>query len=56
MVLWIACGLTAFIFQYNVVCLDVPFHVYPSVIGVCHRIGNGIEKLHLGIVRVGISS
>ena len=51
-VLRIACGLTAFILQYNVVCLDVPFHVCPSVVGVCHGIGNGIDKLHLGIVRI----
>ena len=32
MVLWIACGLTAFIFQHNVVCLDVPFHICPSAV------------------------
>ena len=51
-VLWIACGLTAFIFQHNVVCLDIPFHICPSVVGVCHRIGNRIDKLHLGIVRI----
>ena len=50
--LWISCGLTAFIFQHNVVCLDVPFHICPSVVGVCHRIGNRIDKLHLGIVRI----
>ena len=48
----IACGLTAFIYQHNVVCLDVPFHICPSVVGVCHRIGNRIDKLHLCIVRV----
>ena len=51
-VLWIACGLTAFIFQHNVVCLDIPFHISPSIVGVCHRIGNRIDKLHLGIVRI----
>ena len=51
-VLRIACGLTAFIFQHNVVCLDVPLHVCPSVVSVCHRIGNRIDKLHLCIVRV----
>ena len=50
--LWISCGLTAFIFQYNVVCLDVPFHICPSVVGVCHGVGNRIDKLHLGIVRI----
>lgn len=42
-VLWIACGLTAFIFQHNVVCLDIPFHISPSIVGVCHRIGNRID-------------
>ena len=51
-VLRIACGLTAFIFQYNVVCLDVPLHICPSVVGVCHGIGNRVDKLHLGIVRI----
>ena len=52
MVLWIACELTAFIFQHNVVCLDVPLHISPSVVGVRHRIGNWIDKLYLGIVGI----
>ena len=51
-VLRIACGLTAFIFQHNVVCLDVPLHVCPSVVGICYRIGNRIDKIHLSIVRI----
>src|SRR5699024_5515818 len=48
MVLWIACGLTAFIFQHNVVCLDVPFHICPSVVGV-DRKSTRLNSSHVSI-------
>ena len=52
MVLWISRWLIAFVFQHNIVRLDVPVHVRPSVVGVCDGINNRVDKLHFRIVRI----
>lgn len=51
-VLWISCALASLVLQNNIVCLDVPLYISPSVVGVRHRIGNRIDKLYLGIVGI----
>lgn len=42
----------AFIFQHNIVSFDVPFHVCPSVFGICQSISNRIDMFHLGVIRI----